>query len=97
MPQPGDWKAFATLEGHIRLILLVDWDPIGVFGIPEAMDEYDSYVKTVIAKLQRGATVADISHLLAGLARTEMGMPLPGDTETAAAKIIDVYRNGEDF
>lgn len=28
----------------IRTVLLTEWDPIGVSQIPEAQDEYDSYV-----------------------------------------------------
>ena len=35
-----------ALQYHaaIRTILLEEWDPIGVSLIPEAQDEYDSYV-----------------------------------------------------
>ncbi len=39
----ADWARFAEPLGFIRLILLVDWDPIGIFGYIGAMDEYDSY------------------------------------------------------
>ena len=28
----------------IRTVLLTEWDPIGVSQVPEAQDEYDSYV-----------------------------------------------------
>jgi hypothetical protein len=31
----------------IRTILLTEWDPIGVSHVPEAQDEYDSYVGDV--------------------------------------------------
>ena len=31
----------------IRIVLLTEWDPIGVSHIPEAQDEYDSYVGEV--------------------------------------------------
>ena len=37
----------------IRVILLQDWDPIGVSHIPEAQDEYDSYVNEVYGLLIR--------------------------------------------
>ncbi len=39
----NDWERFSHPLGFIRLILLVDWDPIGIFGHAKAMDEYDSY------------------------------------------------------
>lgn len=35
----------------IHRILMQDWDPIGVAGVPEAQDEYDSYVAGVYARL----------------------------------------------
>ncbi len=31
----------------IRSILLKEWDPIGVKDVPEAQDEYDSYIPGV--------------------------------------------------
>ena len=37
----------------IRAILLKDWDPIGVADIPEARDEYDSYVGQLYLMLIR--------------------------------------------
>lgn len=49
----------------IRLILLVDWDPIGVFGARHAQTEYDSYVEGVFELLSTGATDKQIAaHLL---------------------------------
>jgi hypothetical protein len=32
---------------RIRSVLMDDWDPIGVQGVPEAADEYDSYVMPI--------------------------------------------------
>lgn len=32
------------IQRQIREILMRDWDPIGVHGIPEAADEYDMYI-----------------------------------------------------
>ncbi len=31
-------------QSAIRKILMEEWDPIGVSDIPEAQDEYDSYI-----------------------------------------------------
>lgn len=31
----------------IRVALMRDWDPIGVADIPEAADEYDSYIASI--------------------------------------------------
>jgi hypothetical protein len=58
------WRPFSNLHGFVRLILLVDWDPLGVFGIPDAMDEYDSYVGEICELLKSGAAREDlIEHL----------------------------------
>jgi hypothetical protein len=37
----------------IRQILLHDWDPIGVADVPEAQDEYDSYISKIYGVLIR--------------------------------------------
>jgi hypothetical protein len=37
----------------IRQILLKEWDPIGVADVPEAQDEYDSYVGKIYGMLIR--------------------------------------------
>jgi hypothetical protein len=36
-----------NMQESIKKILLEHWDPIGINNIPEAKDEYDSYVPTV--------------------------------------------------
>ncbi len=60
----NDWKPFTNLLGFVRLILLVDWDPIGVLGIERAMDEYDSYASDICDLLQAGTSrAALIAHL----------------------------------
>jgi len=41
-----------------------EWDPIGVAGIPEARDEYDSYLGLVADRLRTGAHGEVIAALL---------------------------------
>ena len=38
------------------MVLLHDWDPIGVQNVPEAHDEYDSYVSGIYQLLASGAS-----------------------------------------
>ncbi len=60
----ADWERLADPMGFIRLILLVDWDPIGVFGHAGAMDEYDSYAVGVHDLFSSGASQQELaSHL----------------------------------
>ena len=35
------------IHQDIQKVLIDEWDPIGVGGISEARDEYDSYVSTI--------------------------------------------------
>jgi len=70
MPRPDkppkvDWEPFNSFEGMVRLVLSVCWDPIGVFGHRNTLDEYDSYVKAVCDLLLAGAGADEIrDHLL---------------------------------
>src|SRR5688572_19310028 len=51
-------------HNRIRDILLKEWDPIGVGDVPEAQDEYDSYVGELYGMLTRHAPRhALIDHL----------------------------------
>ncbi len=61
-----DWIPFAHPLGFIRLILLVDFDPIKMFGEPGAMDEYDRYAIKVYDLFQSGAGPAEIAAYLSG-------------------------------
>lgn len=46
----------------VRDVLRADWNPVGVYGLPE--DEYDSYVWPIVRLLQQGADEAVlIKHL----------------------------------
>ena len=40
-------------DDAIHRVLLHDWDPIGVRDMPEALDEYDSYVPEIYGLLIR--------------------------------------------
>lgn len=38
-----------TVEGDIAVILMQDWDPIGIKDVPECGDEYDSYIPGLVS------------------------------------------------
>ena len=69
-----DKETSREIRRKIRGILVAQWDPIGVDGIPEAADEYDSYVGGVYELLEAGAAVAAISEYLRGIEVDRMGM-----------------------
>lgn len=73
--QRADTDAIREDACHfIRLVLLVDWDPVGIFGIRQAEDEYDSYVEGVFELLRTGATDKQIAAHLLSLQSQHMGM-----------------------
>src|SRR5581483_3135791 len=37
----------------IRSVLMDEWDPIGVHGLPQAVDEYDSYAMPIYTILRQ--------------------------------------------
>jgi hypothetical protein len=59
---------------EIRRILLHDWDPIGISDVPEAQDEYDSYVGGVYRLLISRATPQQIFDVLWDIETNRMGL-----------------------
>jgi hypothetical protein len=74
MKNPEDWSRFSSPQGFIRLILLVDWDPVGVLGYAEAMDEYDRYAPAIYDLLRNGATVAELTAHLKKIESERIGI-----------------------
>lgn len=53
-----------AIQKSIGEVLLSDWDPIGVNDVPEAQDEYDSYVGDVYRMLASGCSEDElVEHL----------------------------------
>lgn len=62
------------IKKRIRSVLMEEWDPIGVKGIPEAADEYDGYVWGVYVLLRDGASDAQLAHHFANIETERMGL-----------------------
>ena len=58
---------------QIRHVLLEVWDPIGVRDMPEAQDEYDSYLGEIFQLLTTGGTDEQIADYLWNQANDHMG------------------------
>ena len=69
-----DWTPFSTLQGFVRLTLLVDWDPIGILGYSGAMDEYDSYAAEVSQLLRDGASIETLATHLDRIETQQIGV-----------------------
>jgi hypothetical protein len=81
------WKRNGSQE--LRDLLLIWWDPIGVYGVPEAKGEYDDYAGTVARLLREGAREAEIAGFLRQV--EEERITLAGDAPNAAHKIVEWY------
>ena len=59
-----DKEQSREIRRQIRRILMDQWDPIGVNDIPEAADEYDSYIGNICELIQGDASEPEIAaHL----------------------------------
>ncbi len=58
----------------IREVLMREWDPIGVADIPEAADEYDSYISEVHGLLIRREPLYKLVDFLWWVETEHMGL-----------------------
>ena len=71
-----DWHRWWRRTGarELRQILMDEWDPIHVRGIPEAADEYDGYLGLLAARLREGASADVIADYLTDVEEDRMGL-----------------------
>jgi hypothetical protein len=74
-------KRIGQIQQSIRLVLLHDWDPIGVAQEPQAQDEYDSYTGEVYRLLASAASEQQVADRLRNIETDRMGLPA---TESSA-------------
>lgn len=81
------------IEKTVRIILLNDWDPIGVAGIPQAADEYDRYAAPIARMINARSSISELAEHLVRIEVDMMG--LSGDHDRArsvAAKLKSIAR-----
>lgn len=82
---------------ELKTLLLNDWDPIGVAGIAEAADEYDSYALQIHAMLVGGARPESVAEFLNWVATSRMALPGdPGRDRKIAARSAALYTDAGD-
>lgn len=93
----ADWCMWFKRRGagRLRHLLMRHWDPIGVAGLPEARDEYDSYLGLICDRLRTGSSVIAIRELLEGIRTQQMGLNPGGDRSLPAARIVVDWYGGE--
>jgi hypothetical protein len=91
----SDWQAWWKTSGSSELgqILMLWWDPIGVRGVPEAVDEYRAYVGRLGRLLREGAAEDRIAAYLLEVERDAIGLSgRPQRTRLVAEKLAAWYR-----
>jgi hypothetical protein len=96
----ADWHRWWKRRGFagIRAILIDRWDPLGVAGVPEAADEYDTYAGQVGGMLRRGTTPDGLDAYLRGIREDFMGLGLSDrgrDLDRATASALLEWYAGE--
>jgi hypothetical protein len=94
-PHGIDKKESRAIRQKIRVVLMEDWDPIGVNGIPEAADEYDNYIGDFYEMLAGRRSRQEIISRLEYLEGEHMGLPhlrheLPGKLEAVADALLSI-------
>lgn len=89
---PEDKELYQRVDEVLHYL----WDPIGVSGVPEARDEYDSYLPHVFSLLARRADAQEIANFLDDTATQAMGL---SDTERVrehSKKVVGILENWRD-
>jgi hypothetical protein len=68
------------------------WDPIGISDVPEARDEYHSYLPHVFSLLKAGVNENDIADYLGGITADRMGMGTNRKRDLEVAEILICWR-----
>ncbi|CAB4948536.1 unannotated protein [freshwater metagenome] len=79
------WRHYGVRE--LEALLLLWWDPLGVYGEPEARDEYAAYVPRLAGLLRSGAREADVAAHLRAIERTEI--EAAGEADLAARHVVE--------
>lgn len=91
------WIPFRSKLAMVRLVLCVVWDPIGVFGHRNTLDEYDSYAERILQLAERTRDADEISEELRRLESGHIGLRTVDETarRLAVERILQVVASFE--
>jgi len=84
-------------RARVRELFMREWDPIGVAGMPEAADEYDTYVDAAYVMLMdQNADAGAIAAFLTDIETRHMGLSSDDllDRCNQTAKLLGCYEGG---
>lgn len=86
-PKVDFFKAFSIRANEILHYL---WDPIGVSGVPQARDEYDSYVPTIVRMVFEDKDSDAIARHLQDIASARMGLNVTEKAKERATEVAEL-------
>jgi hypothetical protein len=72
------------------------WDPIGVRDVPQARDEYHSYLPQVFRMLREGQSAESIAGYLGKVTTETMGLSGKAEADLSAAAILISWKEAID-
>ncbi|WP_197274474.1 hypothetical protein [Novosphingobium sp. AAP83] len=72
----------------VKSVLHWAWDPIGVRGVEEARDEYDSYAPNVLELLERSSPEDEVAAYLGWVEVERLGLPHHPDRNADVAALL---------
>lgn len=72
----------------VRVVLRWVWDPIGVRGIAEAVDEYDDYAPPVLRLLKSGSSEQEVAAYLTYIESERMELKPQRDRNLDVAAVL---------
>lgn len=88
-PPIEQWRSWWRDRGiaELEMLLLVWWDPAGVYGAPEVRGAYAAYVPRLATLLRSGAREAEVAAHLRALEAEEIGNA--GEADLAARHVVE--------
>jgi hypothetical protein len=78
----------SSLLSEIKRVLLMDWDPIGIQKIPDAVTEYDGYALGIYKLLVESRSVEEINAHLRWIVVDRMGLDDNEVNTMSVAKLL---------
>ena len=78
----------SSLLSEVKRVLLVDWDPIGIQNITDAMTEYDGYAPGICQLLRESKSAEEIYAHLRWIVVDRMGLDDNEAHTMAVAKLL---------
>lgn len=83
----------SSLLSEVKRVLIMDWDPIGIQKIPDAVTEYDGYALEINQLLVESRSVEEICAYLRWIVVDRMGLDgNEAHTMTVAELLVSLPR-----